>query len=59
MFNYCMNDKFWWRSIYRHVANESLVSACRIVCAELCLNSDKRNALPFYGAECPAHRVLK
>ena len=31
--------------VYYRIVNESVVSACRIVCAPLALNSDKRNAL--------------
>ena len=32
--------------VYYRIANESVVSACKIVCAQVALNSEKRNALP-------------
>ena len=42
--------------VYCRIANESVVSACRIVCAQLALNSDMRNALPVCFI---ARRVLR
>lgn len=32
--------------VYYRIANESVVSVCKIVCTQVALNSDKRNALP-------------
>lgn len=32
--------------VYYRIANESVVSVCKIVCTQMALNSDKRNALP-------------
>jgi ArsR family transcriptional regulator len=32
--------------VYYRIANESVVSVCKIVCAQVALNSDKRHALP-------------
>jgi DNA-binding transcriptional ArsR family regulator len=32
--------------VYYGIANESVVSVCKIVCAQVTLNSDKRKALP-------------
>jgi hypothetical protein len=32
--------------VYYRIANESVVSVCKIVCAQVTLNSDKRKALP-------------
>lgn len=32
--------------VYYRIANESVVSVCKIVCTQVALNSDKRKALP-------------
>lgn len=32
--------------VYYRIANESVVSVCKIVCTQVALNNDKRHALP-------------
>ena len=45
--------------VYSRIANKSVVSACRIVCAQVVLTVTRGMCFPFYGAARPAYRELK
>ena len=45
--------------VYCRIANESVVSACRIVCAQVALTVTRGMRLPFYSAARPAYRKSK
>ena len=42
--------------VYNRIANESVVSACRIVCAQVALTVTRGMRFPFRSAARPAHR---
>lgn len=45
--------------VYKRIANESVLSPCTIVCAQVALTVTRGMHLPFYGAARPAYRELK
>ena len=45
--------------VYNRIANKSVVSACRIVCAQVALTVTRGMCFPFYGAARPVYRELK
>ena len=42
--------------VYNRIANESVVSACRFVCAQVALTVTRGMRLPFHSAARPAYR---
>ena len=45
--------------VYSRIANESVVSACRIVCAQVAFTVTRGTRFPFYGAVRLAYRELE